>query len=161
MKIFTHTLTLLLIAAITSCTQNGKPAIKEDTGLIKGLAGLDSAEVIFYKDPYGDSLRYTRFFTFTTLKDSATLKTISAALADTSYTIKAGQPACRSEGKIILHLSADVFKTVYFSTKCDSCCYLYVINEGQFANFPLPGGVRTVLENAKPLAKEPMAENPE
>lgn len=152
-------LALLLIAAIASCTQSSKQQVKEDTGLIKGLSGLDSAEVIFYKDPYGDSLRYTRFFTFTTLKDSSTLKTIKAALADSNYIIKAGQPDCRSEGKIILHLSVEVYKTVYFSTKCDTCCYLYVINEGRFAKFSLPMGVRSVLENAKLLAKEPIADS--
>jgi hypothetical protein len=112
------------------------------------LAATDSLQLLFYNNPDGDSLRYTRYFKFVNTTDGELLKDVFDAV---------NQPVeqwnelknCRSEGKIFLYGKNDPLKTVYFSTRCDSCCYLYFIKDGTFFYFPLPVKLRSELTRRK------------
>ena len=112
------------------------------------LLSADSIQIIYYDDPDGDTLRYSRFFSYVNTSETAILE----ALLKTFRTPAAGvhqAKKCRSEGKMyLLHGEAPV-KTVYFSTKAEECSYLYFIKDGLFYYFPLPEAIEAILKGQK------------
>ncbi|MGN6493788.1 MAG: hypothetical protein ACTHLE_17425 [Agriterribacter sp.] len=94
---------------------------------------IDSVQVIYYDDPDGDSLRYTRYFTYSTTADSALISGIVSDIRQITDTLT-GPRQCRSEGKMYVFAGKpdEPVKTLYFSTRCDTCCYLYYIQNGMF-----------------------------
>jgi hypothetical protein len=131
------------IFLLISCANNAKvdevPATGDTVVFRKGLDFIpdvkftDSVQVLFYKDPDGDPERYTRFYTHVTLTDSGFTKSLLNSL-DQSFQEFSQVKNCRSEGKMYLFKQGgnDPLQTVYFSTRCDSCCYVYYINNGLF-----------------------------
>ena len=132
--------TAILVAIFLSCNiPSGKD--KEENTFItatncleldKRLNDMDSLVFVFYKDPYGeDSLRYTRYYTQTPVTDSNDLSLMLKNLG-WEYTKFEKVKNCRSEGKIWCYSKGSIFQTVYFSTRCDDCCFLYIIKDGFF-----------------------------
>lgn len=117
------------------------------------LKKADSLEVLYYDDPDGDSLRYTRFYTYTATSDTITIDRLRQAL-DQPFEVREKVKPCRSEGKIYLFKDNNPVKTVYFSTRCDTCCYVYMINNGNFMYFNMTEGFRNVLIKNKKLSKK-------
>jgi len=123
------------------------------------LFKADSLQVIYYDNPDGDSLRYSRYFTYTEINNTAR---VSALLQEMNQ-VFVQEPAarnCRSEGKIFLLNGEDILKTVYFSTRKDSCSYFYFIKDGNFFYFPVTEKAKRFLTELKTVAKKPVA-NPE
>jgi hypothetical protein len=137
------------------------PKEKKETGvknhsvsafdLDAGFAFVDSLQVLFFNDPYGDSLRYTRFFSRLDVNDSSSIKTIKEQLRQ-PYVVKPGADTCRSEGKIYLYRHAEPVKTIYFSTKCPDCCYVYFIKDGSFYYLQIFSGFISFINNGRRLA---------
>ena len=141
---------LLATAFIFSCNnQTNTPVPREESQ----LRSVDSLELLYYKDPDGDSLRYTRFYTYLATKDSSLINGLINNLEDSSEVRNEIKP-CRSEGKIFAHNGDQPVKTFYFSTRCDTCCYVYYIKDGEFYYYPLSAELRQSLKNLKPLAEE-------
>jgi hypothetical protein len=115
----------------------------------------DSAQVLYYDDPDGDSLRYSRFFTFTEIGDSAKVDGLLHEL-DQSFTKHNSKRDCRSEGKLYLLNKEDVLKTIYFSTRGDSCSYMYFIKDGSFIYFSMSDRAKKFFVENKRLAKKPL-----
>jgi hypothetical protein len=118
----------------------------------------DSIQIIYYDDPDGDSLRYSRFFSYNAINDTGKINIILKEF-DQSFAKQDHKRDCRSEGKLFLLNGEDVLKTVYFSTRSDSCSYLYFIKDGSFIYLPLSIQVKNFLNNNKKLAKKPGKNN--
>lgn len=121
-----------------------------------GLFQADSLQVIFYDDPDGDSLRYSRYFKYTEVGDSSLIQNILRQM-DQVYTQQNTTRPCRSEGKIYLLKGEEMLKTVYFSTRADNCSYFYFIKDGNFIYLPLPEETKTILAETKKKARRPQA----
>lgn len=118
------------------------------------LQQADSLEILYYDNPDGDSLRYTRFFKYTATKDSGT---INGLLANFRQPVEQRNAIkeCRSEGKIYVLGKGQPLKTVYFSTRCDTCCYLYYIKSGAFYYSKLSEGFKNTLIENKKFSRKP------
>lgn len=100
-------------------------------GLIPEIDGFDSLQILYYDNPDGDPKRYTRYFSYISSKDTAMVKSILSNL-NQSFEEYMEVKECRSEGKIYLYKNNDPVKTLYFSTRCNTCCHLYYIKNGMF-----------------------------
>lgn len=156
--------TLLLSCANNS---NDKAAGREDTpvgatlqvtkqvfDLEPALASTDSLQVLFYDDPDGDSLRYSRFFTYTETTDTAQVQSLLQEL-NGMYVQEPKARPCRSEGKLYLLKGDDVLKTVYFAARQDSCHYFYFIKDGAFIYLPLTDRGADWLQQNRQQARKP------
>lgn len=148
----------LLLIVMCRCTQN-TPA--DNSSLQNGNQAKpalttppDSVEILYFKDPYGDPKRYTRYFTFNTVKEKQFTAQVSGFL-DSNYIKQDTVKNCRSEGKMILHYPREVYKILYFATKCDTCCYVYRIDNGVFLYYNLPDSLRGYLLKNKAYARDP------
>lgn len=114
-------------------TANDTLVFRKGLDLIPVVKQTDSVQILFYKDPDGDPKRYTRFFTHLSTTDSILTRTLLNSL-DQSFQEYSQVKDCRSEGKMYLFKQGaeDPLQTIYFSTRCDSCCYVYYINNGLF-----------------------------
>lgn len=95
------------------------------------LNEVDSLDLLFYLDPYGDSLRYTRFYSYAFLDDDSSIRVIKAQL-NRIVIRKDNRDSCRSEGKIYLFGNREPIKTIYFSVSRPSCNHLYFIKDGNY-----------------------------
>lgn len=147
---------------MSSCNDNN-PKKQKETGLPASTAieldtrlkDADSLVVVFYKDPYGeDSLRYTRYYTQVSITNDQGLATLQKDLEQT-FSGQEKKRNCRSEGKIWCFVKGKVFQTIYFSTRCDDCCYLYLIKDGNFYYSPITADMTAWLAGLKPLSTEP------
>ena len=120
------------------------------------LTQADSMEVLFYDDPDGDSLRYTRYFKFTATNDTSIINTLLHAI-DTSFEERNEIRPCRSEGKIYLFANEDPLKTIYFSTRPGNCSYLYFIRNGLYCYFDITQELKEKLAKLKEKKKAPKA----
>lgn len=120
------------------------------------LRKADSLQILYYDDPDGDSLRYTRFFRYTITKDPATLNDLIGSLSNPVEKYNENKK-CRSEGKIYVFdkQKEEPLKTIYFSTRCDTCCYLYYIKEGVFYYSSLSINFKNKLKENKTLSRTP------
>lgn len=158
-----------LVVWMAACNNNGKKnQAGSETGdssatysAVTGLSGepllqqADSLQILYYDNPDGDSLRYTRFYQYTITKDTST---INHLLDNLRLPVQPQNEVrhCRSEGKIyVFGEREEPIKTIYFSTRCDTCCYLYYIKEGVFYYTPLTGSFREKLKENKALSRTP------
>lgn len=120
------------------------------------LRKADSLQILYYDNPDGDSLRYTRFYQYTITKDPATIKDLLENLSK-PVEQRSEIKKCRSEGKIYVFgkQTEEPLKTIYFSTRCDTCCYLYYIKEGVFYYSPLSINLKNKLKENKALSRTP------
>lgn len=150
-----------------SCTNSGETTQASDStaatpvsitktvsAIEPGLYRADSLQVLFYDDPDGDSLRYTRYFTYTETDDTAQIRSLLQEL-DQVYVQEPKARPCRSEGKLYLLKGEDVLKTVYFSARQDSCRYFYFIKDGAFVYLPLTDAAENWLKERRKMAKKP------
>ncbi len=119
-----------------------------------GLEGVDSLQILYYDNPDGDSLRYTRFFKYVNVIDSSFISALKNELKQ-PFNKKKGMIPCRSEGKMYLYSKQAVIKTVYFSTRCESCCHLFFISNGSFIYFDLTGPFSERLKTLRGKAEMP------
>jgi hypothetical protein len=118
-----------------------------------GFAALDSLQILFFDDPYGDSLRYTRFFSFVNSNDTVLLNETKKHFQQ-PYTVKNSIDTCRSEGKIYLLAKGEPVKTLYFSSRCPECCYTYFIKDGAYYYFDMNESFRQKLSVLERTAKK-------
>jgi len=92
------------------------------------LKNIDSLVIVYYDDPFGeDSLRYTRYY-----------KQVNAVPGDSLFGqlkgthLQGEKKTCRGEGKIWCYKEGKIVQTLYFSTRCEECCFLYLIRDGNF-----------------------------
>lgn len=109
---------------------------------------IDSLQVLFFDDPYGDSLRYNRFFSFVNSNDSSLIFEVKYHLQQ-PFEIKTSIDTCRSEGKIYLLAGAEPVKTIYFSSRCPA----YFIKDGNFYYFDLNESFRRKISLFRKMAK--------
>lgn len=117
------------------------------------LANTDSVQMLFYSNPDGDSLRYTRFFSHISSKDAEFIRLLvqqAAEVAEERNEVR----DCRSEGKIYLFSKGEPVKTIYFSTLADKCSFLYLIKNGYFYYLPLSEPLKSALLKNKESAKK-------
>lgn len=99
--------------------------------LIPGYYDADSLCVIRYDDPMGDSLRYSRYFSYRMISDSDSVRTFLQSM-DGVYLPQDTLRSCRSEGKIYIMRKDEILKTVYYSKLSGGCSYYYFIMDGRF-----------------------------
>lgn len=123
--------------------------------LIPDVKFTDSVQVLFYNNPDGDPERYTRFYTHVALTDSGFTKPLLNTL-NQSFQEYSQVKDCRSEGKMYLFKQGgdDPLQTVYFSTRCDTCCYVYYINSGLFYYMNMSDELSQQLKTLRGKAKE-------
>lgn len=93
------------------------------------LLKADSLVLVFYKDPYGpDSLRYTRYYTQSSVVNGLDIFKGQLSMEYSQQELR----KCRTEGKIWCFTEGKIFQTIYFSTKCQKCCFTYLIKDGSF-----------------------------
>jgi hypothetical protein len=114
----------------------------------------DSLQVLYYDNPDGDSLRYSRFFSYANIIDSGKVNAFLREL-NQSFIKQESKRNCRSEGKLFLLNKEEILKTIYFSTRGDSCSYMYLIKDGLFVYFSLSDNAKKFLEENKHVAKKP------
>ncbi len=157
-------LIVMIFLAGTSCKNKGEvPDVPvPDSASAKGanLDGLDidpalgtadSLQVLYYDDPDGDSLRYSRYFTYHNTADTMLIRTLREALHQ-PFDFRSAVKPCRSEGKIYMLAGEQPLRTVYFSTRCDSCCHFYFIKDGNFYYFPLTPALKSSLAETRKKA---------
>jgi hypothetical protein len=127
---------------------------KIDDSFSSHLKKTDSLQVLYFDNPDGDSLRYTRFYKYVDSKDSGLIGTLLSDL-NQPFEKRNEVKNCRSEGKIFLYDEEKPLKTIYFSNRCDSCCYLYYIQDGAFLYFPISSATSTALSFKKQKSKAP------
>jgi hypothetical protein len=147
---------IVCLIGAAACNNNtpkatGKKQVVKDSSV---LGGTDSLQVLYYNEPDGDSLRYTRFFRFTDVSDTATIRLLLQNVQQAKERREQVKP-CRSEGKIYAYRNQEPVKTVYFSTRCDTCCYLYYIKDGAFYYHTLSSALRSTLTDLKKQSREP------
>jgi hypothetical protein len=114
----------------------------------------DSVQVLYYDDPDGDSLRYSRYFRYAVTADTGTIKQLMSGFQK-PFADQLQPRDCRSEGKMFLFAGEQEVKTVYFSTRCDTCCYLYFIKDGKFLYFHLDDTTRNIIRELKKESRKP------
>jgi len=119
------------------------------------LKQADSLVVVFYNDPYGeDSLRYTRYYKQVSVIDASAIEVIQKQLSS-EFKMQEKRNACRGEGKIWCFTNGKIFQTLYFSTRCEDCCYLYLIKDGNFYYTRISSSFIEWLEINKSAATNP------
>lgn len=127
----------LILLLVIACKTNKKGGPVSGTSsssiyeMDNRLKDMDSAVLIFYKDPYGDdSTRYTRYYTQASIENPLGIPLFDEQL--NAPTIKEDKRNCRGEGKIWCYSKGKILQTIYFSTRCIDCCFLYLIRDGNF-----------------------------
>jgi hypothetical protein len=157
---------LLIPFCLASCAGSNKEKSDKDPVVPNGIqdqektatsffpAGVDSFEVVYYKKPFTDSARYYRFFRVAMSSDSTVIKEINEVFAGT-YEKLPEVKKCLSEGKLIIPLGGDAYKTIYFSRLETGCPYLYYIKDGAFYYFELSPVLNNKLNDLEKIAVEP------
>lgn len=119
-----------------------------------GLIQADSLQVLYFDNPDGDSLRYTRYFRLMETGDTAKIKTLLREMNQV-YVQEPNVRPCRSEGKLYLLKGENILRTVYFSSRGDSCTYFYFIKDGLFYYFPQTEAAADWLKAEAQRARKP------
>lgn len=168
MKGRNYIIIIFCLASLTGCSSKGenKSGVKNDSATPQankiltgfdvepGLDSVDSLQILYYDNPDGDSLRYTRFFKYVNVTDSSFISALKSELKE-RFNKKTEMIECRSEGKMYLYHKQAVIKTVYFTTRCEKCCHLFFISNGSFMYFDLSGAFSGKLRNLKEKAVMP------
>jgi len=117
------------------------------------LFDADSVQAIYYDNPDGDTLRYARFFTYSTITDTAQIGALQQELA-APHSLETAARGCRSEGKLYFYKGEQV-RTLYFSGRAEPCSYFYLIRDGQFYYLPFSDRSKALLQEWKKGARKP------
>jgi hypothetical protein len=162
-------ITVSLFSVLTACNESGKKKDTDSTaGTIKYVEGIDlqinmretdSVQAIFYDDPDGDPERYTRFFKYTATTDTGFIRPLLRSIRQPFREYQAVKD-CRSEGKAYLFKKGNdnPLQTIYFSTRCDSCCYVYFIKNGKFYYMNMTDELAVQLQQARSKSIVPKAQ---
>ncbi len=164
---------IFLVLLLCSCDNDNKTArtptsratdtaesgatVHPDVHLSKTLHALlnpDSVQVLYYTEPDGDTLRYTRFFRYAATADIAFIAALNKSLHQ-PVSIEDSVRKCRSLGKMYLFKNGEPQKTLYFSSRGDSCSYLYLIDQGRFVYTGLDEALTRSLAQLKQISKTP------
>ncbi len=150
-----------IAASLYACKNNEVDKKTTDQQAVTGmdvddrLKQADSLVVVFYNDPYGDdSLRYTRYYKQVSLIESGAIEILQKQLSS-PFKLQEKRNACRGEGKIWCFTNGKIFQTLYFSTRCEDCCYLYLIKDGNFYYTRISASFTEWLETNKSAATNP------
>jgi hypothetical protein len=102
----------------------------------------------------GDSLRYSRYFTYVATSDSNFLHGLKNVFRQVPQILPEVRN-CRSEGKVYLFRQAEPVKTVFFSSLSDDCRYLYFIKNGAFYYVKLSPEFEAWLKELRKSAVKP------
>lgn len=137
-----------------------KPIVIKDDAIVTAvildprISSTDSMVVVFYKDPFGtDSIRYTRYYTQVSLTDDSSLQRFQGQMKQ-PFVQEEKRKDCRGEGKIWCFNKGKIFQTVYFSRQCDTCCFTYILKDGNFYYAKAAEDFLAWLSYLKPMAKE-------
>ncbi len=153
---------LLWLVGFLACNTEQKQSaavqdeIKMETGLTLEpmLANADSVQFLYFTNPFGDSLRYTRYYTYHNSGDTALIRTLKNQM-DTSFQVQPAPRTCRSNGKMFFYSKGKEAKTVYFATQGNGCSYLYYIKNGLFYYFTINTSAENLLKALKEKTIEP------
>jgi hypothetical protein len=138
-----------------SSKQDSSDIFKKGTDVIPEFSEVDSIQIIYYDDPYGDPKRYSRFYSYVSTENSEVISTILSNFKK-EFSLSSEVTKCHSEGKIYLFNRAEDIKTIYFSSRPDTCSFLYFIKDGMFFKFELDDTVRNTLALEKKYAIKPL-----
>ncbi len=147
---------LSIIIFFFSCKNSTDNNVDNLNSLDWQINKIDSLQVLYYDDPNGDSLRYSRFYRFTSLSDSTAINQLIKNLQQPFETLP-GKRDCRSDGKIYAYKKDEVVKTIYFNTTNSKCYYLYFIKDGAFIYFKLDDAFQVILTDLRKNAVAPKA----
>lgn len=136
---------------------NKQPQTPTQKSIIQFPALADSLDILFFKKPFTDKERYQRYFKILHVKDSVLVKTLNYSLQLEVVEDLLSPKKCMSEGKIILPLGGDAFKTIYFSRMETDCPYLYLIKDGHFLYYPMDTALNRMLNIGEKNAVEPLS----
>ena len=150
---------LLLLVSLHAMIASSCPNAEDDKisagSFAKSIAELepalmntDSIVIILYDDPLDDSLRYSRFYQFTSTSDPAILDLLHEHGKQQPTVADTLRP-CRSQGKLQLFMRGDPVKTVYYADKDGGCKYLYFIKDGLFYYFDIGNEFRKYLAEVR------------
>jgi hypothetical protein len=151
-------LLVALIFCFAACNSEQKTNNKESVDVPvlaipePGLVTADSVEVLYFKKPFTDKERYTRFFSTIVTKDTGLIRSLTSILVLQGVK-EDSLRACMSEGKFNIPLKGDAYQVVYFSREVKPCSYLYVIRDGQFYYYQLDEHLRQKLNELEKQAK--------
>lgn len=155
---------IALSMVVTSCgntenkttTATSQPEIVLETGLTIEplLKRADSVQLLYFKNPFGDSLRYTRFYTYHVTNDASLINNLLHQM-DKSFQVQPTARTCRSNGKLFFFGAGNELKTVYFATQGKDCSYLYYIKNGMFYYFTIDEATEKRLIELKAKTVEP------
>lgn len=118
------------------------------------LLAADSLQILYYDDPDGDSLRYSRYFRYTIATDTVVINALKEDFKQQSEMQNALRN-CRAEGKIYLYGKGKELKTVYFSGKPGACGFLYIIRNGNFYYVSLGKSFKNILQQQREMSVNP------
>lgn len=160
-------LVLVLSLLLLSCADDGKQSAENKHKVNESasyapktaldieplLHKTDSLQIVYYDNPDGDSLRYTRFFKHVATKEETVINLLKKQLS-VPVEYRNEMKHCRSEGKILTYAGEEVSKVFYFSSRCDSCYYVYFIKDGSFLYMALSDSFNTELKRFHAMAKK-------
>jgi hypothetical protein len=115
---------------------------------------VDSFDILYYKKPFSDSTRYTRYFRVIHTSDSTLVSELNK-IFNGNFVKLMEVKKCLSEGKIILPIGGDAFRVVYFSRIDTDCSYLYYIKDGEFYYYEMSSLLKEKLNAFEKVAVEP------
>ena len=154
----------MLLLAATSCkepgkqagngSQSGKLVFQKGIDLQPQMKKTDSVQTVFYKDPDDDPERYTRYYYTINSIDTGFVNRVLRGLNQSFQELEKVKD-CRSEGKMYLFKRGadDPLQTIYFSTRCDSCCYVYFIRHGRFYYMNMTDELSDLLNSSNDAAR--------
>jgi hypothetical protein len=157
---------VLILFFLASCAGSNKEKSEKDSVDVNGMqarektatsffpSGVDRFEVVYYKKPFTDSTRYYRFFRVAITSDSSVISEMNRVFIG-SYEKLDEVKKCLSEGKLIIPLGGDAYRTIYFSRLETGCPYLYYIKDGAFYYFELSPVLNDKLNDLEKIAVEP------
>ncbi|HLO82050.1 MAG TPA: hypothetical protein VK166_13875 [Chitinophagaceae bacterium] len=160
-------LTVLIITiTISSCIGNARKEgkMKAPDSLVSLIteksipsvlpARPDSFDIVYYKKPFTDSTRYSRFYKVAHSGDSVIVNELNSIFLG-GYTKLIELKKCLSEGKIIFPLGGDAYRTIYFSRLGTGCPYLYYIKDGAFYYYEITPALDARLSELESKAVAP------
>jgi hypothetical protein len=139
----------------TQVPEPESPAYATRTGwdIEPSFENIDSLQILYFDNPYGDSLKYTRFFSFYNTSDTVLVNALKQQ-THLVYQQRSNVDTCRSQGKIFLFKDEQPVKTLYFSGNCPACCVVYFIKDGNFYYMGFDENLRRLIAKSKELARK-------
>lgn len=152
------TFVLILIYSCGDLKNSGEKKVdSSSTSVLKekvSAFSADSLDILYFKKPFTDSSRYTRFFNAVKVSDSSFEASLARVVSGIPSLMEKPR-GCLSEGKIIVPKGGDAFKVYYFSRLGnDSCRYVYEIKEGLFLYYNIIGDLTLALDRFEKDARE-------